>query len=150
VRRQAPRLPKRRRWSGFAAVALITLMVSCSDAGVRLSYDIEAGAKRLGAAEGATITIEHRATTSWPEACTGAYDIEIDRGYATSDGRGNFKLATGAGGLSVRCGDGGGSTTYHLRFVEVPTPLRAHKNADEPAFLELRRERGKALLVGLR
>ena len=45
---------------------------------------------------------------------------------------------------------GVGARPNHLRFVEVPTPLRAHKNADEPAFLELRRERGKALLVGLR
>jgi hypothetical protein len=124
-------------------------LAGCSDAGTRLAYDIEAGVKRLSAADGSTIAIEHT-PKSWPSGCSGEYDLEIEKGSAFGDGSGNFRLAPDAGGLTVRCEGGGGSTTYHLRFVEVPQALRVHKNAGEPTVLEFRRERGKALLVALR
>jgi hypothetical protein len=131
-------------------IALTVVFSGCSDAGTRVSYDIEAGAKRLSMGEGSTVVVEH-VPQSWPEGCSGPYDVEIERGASVGDGHGNFQVAPGAGPLVVSCAEGGGgSTTYHLRFVDVPKPLRVHKRAGEVTTLELRRERGKALLVALR
>jgi hypothetical protein len=131
-------------------IAFTVMLSGCSDAGTRLSYDVEAGAKRLGMDEGSTVLIEH-VPQSWPEGCSGSYDVEIARGAAVADGYGNFQVAPGAGPLIVSCAEGGGgSTTYHLRFVDVPRSLRVHKRAGEVTALELRRQGGKALLVALR
>jgi len=138
-----------RHWlAGFALLMTLTAS-ACSDAGTRVAYDIEAGVQRLPAAEGSTITIEHT-PTSWPEGCTGPYVLEIRQGTAIGDGRGNFHIAPGAGSLSVSCPGGGGSTTYHLRFVDVPAALSVRKAAGESALLIVLRAHGRAMLVGLR
>jgi hypothetical protein len=139
-------------WKGRSIPLFVlgsTLLSGCSDAGTRVAYDIESGVQRLPAGEGASITIEH-VPRSWPEGCTGPYELDIERGTATPDGQGNFRIAPDAGGLRVRCDGGGGSTTYHLRFVDVPTPLSVKKQAGERTYLVVRREHGKALLVQVR
>jgi len=138
----------RQRLAGV--VFLVTLTgLACSDAGTRVAYDIEAGVPRLPPTEGSTVTIEHT-PKSWPEGCTGPYVLEIQQGTAINDGGGNFHIAPDAGDLSVRCSGGGGSTTYHLRFVDVPATVRVSKAAGESALLILRREHGRAVLVGVR
>jgi hypothetical protein len=69
-------------------------------------------------------------------------------------GQNNFRVDPECGivGLSVRCADGkgGGSTTYDLRFVDVPTTLRASKQVRGPVTIEIERVSGRAAVRALR
>jgi hypothetical protein len=76
--------------------------------------------------------------------------LTINAGTAQGDGHGNFR--TSGQGLGVTClgpEKGGGGTTYHLRFVDVPGRLTVTKNANEPALIDLERIGGRAVVVGL-
>jgi hypothetical protein len=135
---------------GFALAAML-FTAACSDAGTRVAHDIESAAKTLGSIEGSRISIRH-VPRSRPEGCAGSYTLTIGAGRALGDGHGNFRIVEGARGLSVHCVDppaGGGSTTYHLRFVDVPATLQVSKSAGEAAIIDLQRVSGRAVVVGL-
>lgn len=134
----------------FAALLLLFAVTGCSDAGTRAAADIEAGVKGLGTQEGSRITISHT-PRSWPSGCSAGYTFKVEKGSAIADGRGNFRTGTGSGDLTVRCDDGGGgSTTYHLRFVDVASTASIKRARGEPTLLDVERIGGRAVLVGIR
>jgi hypothetical protein len=146
-----PNRPGLMRGRTIAIVASLFVTIACSDAATRLAYDIESGVDKLGQSDGARASIAH-GPRSWPEGCSGAYSLRIEKGGATSLGQNNFRIKDGSGGLSVRCagqGSGGWGTTYHLRFVDVPVTVEVSKNDGEAATIELQRVAGRAVLVGL-
>lgn len=144
---------RRMRRGRFAIVAVVLFMGACSDAATRVAYDIESGTRKLGSGEGARTDISH-GPRSWPEGCSGAYMLRIEKGAAVDKGHNNFRIMENSGGLSVRCDghDGnatGWGTTYHLRFVDVPATVEVRKNGGEPAVIEVQRVSGRAVVVGL-
>lgn len=126
---------------------------ACTDAATRVAYDIESGAKKLAAGDGARIEIRH-VPSRWPEGCAGSYTLHLGKGSATAEGNGNFHINRDADGLLVRCFNSSGnphawSTTYHLRFVDVPEAVQIEKQSGEAAVIEVERKAGRAVVVGL-
>ena len=122
-----------------ASVLLGAVLAACgafSDAATRLAADIEGQAGRLGAAEGASVTIRH-ATPSRRGQCTGPYKVQVDK----------------VGALVVWCFDAQGatvsshSTSHHARFVDTRDTFIVSKAADEPLVIRLERRQGRALIV---
>ncbi|MGZ9031507.1 MAG: hypothetical protein ACXW2G_09040, partial [Burkholderiaceae bacterium] len=63
----------------LALVLPVLLLGGClTDAATRLAYDIEAGAGRVGRAEGARYTVVHRVPSS-AEECVGPYRVQLDK-----------------------------------------------------------------------
>lgn len=152
-RREYPRIPSltsRRFW----ILGLMLLTSACTDAATRVAYDIERGTGHLGSREGSRTEIRHT-PSRWPEGCAGSYILILEAGAADAVGDGNFRTRDNSGPLHVDCygSDGnrhGWSTTYHLRFVEIPTAVRVEKQYKETAVIEVERRAGKAIVVGLR
>ena len=144
----------RAKWRGLSAAVLAVLMCACSDAATRVAYDIESGVKQLGSQEGSRTEIPH-VPSRWPEGCAGSYRLRIGKGSATAEGNNNFHINPGAAGLSIRCYGSNGnphawSTTYHLRFVDVPQTVEVEKPDGGTAFIQVDRQGGRAVVVGLR
>lgn len=134
-------------------IALALFAGACTDAATRVAYDIQSGAGKLGAREGERVEIRH-VPSRWPEGCAGSYTLQIGKGSATAEGNNNFHINPGAEGLSVRCFNSSGnahawSTTYHLRFVDVPETVNVEKQGGEAAVVEVERKAGRAVVVGL-
>jgi hypothetical protein len=119
-------------------VLLACLLGGCfTDAATRLAYDIEAGADKVGRADGSRYTIVHR-TPSKSGECTGPYKVQLD-----------------ANGLIVIwCKDAARdrtvsshSTSYHRRFVATSETFLLDKAAGEALILELER-RGNLVVIG--
>jgi hypothetical protein len=134
------RLPHHRH----RAVAPVLLIALCAcdgwtDAATRIAYDIEAGAARLGAADGARHSIVH-ATPSKSDKCTGPYKVQVDK----------------VGALIIWCYDAAGrtvsshSTTYHGRFVDTPTTYILDKPAGSALTLDIERRGGRAIVTSVR
>jgi len=136
--------------------AIVTLAFStgaCTDAATRVAYDIESGTGKLASHEGARVEIPHD-PRRWPEGCAGSYILRIAKGAAENLGHDNFHIRPNSGSLSVRCYGSSGNrtawtTTYHLRFVDVPETVEIEKKADEVVFIEVERRSGRAVLGGL-
>jgi hypothetical protein len=135
-----------------AIVTLAFYTSACSDAATRVAYDIESGRGKLASHEGARVEIPHD-PRRWPEGCTGSYRLRIEKGAAENLGHGNFRIRPNSGSLSVGCGSTGNwtgrTTSYHLRFVDVPETVEIEKEGDEVVFIEVERRSGRAVLVGL-
>ena len=128
--------------------------IACTDGATRVAYDIESGVEKLGPQDGARTEISH-APKSWPEGCDGSYRLRLSKGRAVSEGLGDFHLAEDSGGLAFDCASPRGythgyGTTYHLRFVDVPKTLEVVKTHNETAVIEVERQAGRAVVVGLR
>ena len=126
---------------------------ACSDAATRVAYDIESGTRTLGTTDGNRTEITHT-PRAWPDGCAGSYALRIERGKASDQGHGNFRVEEKSGGISVSCfGNDGSSmawgTTYHLRFVDVTATVEVTKNGGEAAIIELQRVNGRTVVVGL-
>ena len=136
--------------------AIVTLAFStgaCTDAATRVAYDIESGTGKLTSHDGARVEIPHD-PRRWPEGCAGSYVLRIAKGAAENLGHDNFHTRPNSGSLSVTCYGSSGNrngwtTTYHLRFVDVPETVEIEKKADEKVFIEVERRSGRAVLVGL-
>ena len=122
----------------------ISLLPGCfidlTDAAVRLAYDIEAGAGRVGRVNGAKAVIEHR-TPSKAGECENSYTVQLDK----------------VGAIIIWCRDAGGdkvisshSTSYHRRFVETPRTYILKKNARETLVIELERRDGRVVIADAR
>jgi hypothetical protein len=139
--------------SRMLLIALTLLTGACSDAATRVAYDIQSGTKKLGSAEGARVQIRH-APSRWPEGCAGAYTLHIGKGSAAAKGNNNFRTNPGSESLLVRCYNSGGnahawSTTYHLRFVDVPETVEIEKHGGDPTVIDVERKAGRPTVVGL-
>lgn len=123
------------------AIVVVTLAAcdAFTDAATRLAYDIEAGAKHLSSAAGATYRIEHR-TPSKTGECVGPYKVQLDK----------------VGALIVWCYDASGatvsshSTSYHARFVDAPQTYLVEKQAGETLIIDIERRGGQAVVTGVR
>jgi hypothetical protein len=121
---------------------LLAALAGCevpTDAATRLAYDLETGAGKLGAADGAKHRVEH-ATPSKPGECVGPYSVQLDK----------------VGALIVWCHDGAGktvsshSTSWHARFIDAPETWNLDKPAGATLTIELERRAGRAVVTGVR
>jgi hypothetical protein len=138
---------------GAAIVALALSTGACTDAATRVAHDIESGTRGLASREGARVEIPHD-PRRWPEGCAGSYILRIAKGAAGNLGHNNFRIQPDSGSLSVNCYGSSGNltgwtTTYHLRFVDVPKAVEIEKKADEVVLIEVEHRSGRAVLVGL-
>lgn len=110
-----------------------------TDPATRLAYDIEAGAGRLGSAEGAATTIRHPFPSKAGQ-CVGPYRVQVDK----------------VGALIVWCNDAGGatvsshSTTHSARYVRTPQTWIVDKPARATLEIELVRQQGQAVVADVR
>jgi hypothetical protein len=123
---------------------LLLFLVALSGCGVftdpatRIAFDIEAGAARLSAKEGASYTIRH-AVPSKSGECTGPYKIRFDK----------------VGALIIWCEDADGrtisshSTSYHTRFVDTPKTYIVDKPAKSMLLITTERRHGRAVITGV-
>lgn len=125
-----------------AAVFAFTSLFACgvaTDPATRLAADIEAGADRLLAQDGATDSILH-ATPSRPGQCEGPYKVQLDK----------------VGAMIVWCKDAAGrtvsshSTSSHARYVETPQTYLVDKGVGETLIIDLERRRGRAVITDVR
>ncbi len=122
------------------AIALVVpALAACgafTDAATRIAHDIESQSGRLGALEGASLTIRH-ATPSKSGECTGPYKVQFDK----------------VGALVLWCYDAAGatmsshSTTYHARFVDTRETYIVGKPAAAVLTIRLERRNGRAVIV---
>ena len=123
---------------------LFVFLVALSGCGVftdpatRIAFDIEAGASRLSAEEGASYTIRH-AEPSKSGECTGPYKIQLDK----------------VGALIIWCEDADGrtisshSTSYHARFVDMPKTYIVDKPARSVLLITIERRHDRAVITGV-
>jgi hypothetical protein len=110
-----------------------------TDAATRLAYDIEAGAGRLGKADGARYSIFHNVPSKSGE-CMGPYTVQLDK----------------VGALIIWCKDDSGhtvsshSTSYHARFVDTPRTWILEKPAGEALTIDIERRHDRAVIAGVR
>lgn len=127
-----------------ACLALVTLLVACSDfltdGATRIANEIESGAATLKGSTAASYSLKHVSKPS-PEGCAGPYKLQLSERSS----------------LVIWCKDSSGSkvvsshtTTYHLNFVDVPQTYKVDKSASEPSFIELEKQGGKIVVVGLK
>ena len=122
----------------LVSVLSVLLLGGClTDAATRLAYDIEAGAGRVGRADGAKYTVVHRVPSSAGE-CVGPYRVQLDK----------------VGAIIVWCKDAAGDTTvsshstsYHARFVDTSETRIVDKPANEALVIELERRDGRIVIA---
>lgn len=124
-----------------SVLTVLLLLGGCvTDAATRLAHDIEAGAGRVGRADGARYTLVHRVPSSAGE-CVGPYRVQLDK----------------VGALIVWCKDTTGdktvsshSTSTHARFVDTPETRIVDKPANDPLVIDLERRGGRVVIVGVK
>lgn len=124
-----------------AVILCPLLLAGClTDAATRLAYDIEAGAGRVGKADGARYTLVHRVPSSAGE-CVGQYRVQFDK----------------VGALIVWCRDAAGSatvsshsTSYHARYVDAPETHIVDKPAREALVIDLERRGGRVVIANVK
>ncbi len=125
-------------------LVFVTLLVACSDfltdGATRIANEIESGAATLKGSTAASYSVKHVPKPS-PEGCAGPYKLQLSERSS----------------LVICCKASGGSkvvsshtTTYHLNFVDVPQTYKVDKSAGEPCFIELEKQGGKIVVVGLK
>jgi len=120
-----------------------TLLAGClpgflTDAATRIAHDLESGAGRLGNAEGARHTVEHK-TPSRGGECTGPYQVQLDK----------------VGALVIWCKDAAGatvsshSTSYHARYVDTPQTWLLEKGAGSTLKIVMERRGARAVITAV-
>jgi hypothetical protein len=118
-------------WIGLAAC-----LVGCTDAATRIAYQIEAEVARHPEPK---FSLQHLPQAS-PEGCGQGYKVQFSENSL----------------LVIWCDGPKGfvehsySTTYHLRFVQVPVRYQIYKKAGEPFTLDLERRGPSVVVTGLR
>ncbi len=122
-----------------AAAALLLGLSGCflfTDAGTRLAYDLKDGAAQLRASKQERLEVTHK-PISFPEGVHGPYEVVLQQSVGCTRCGTLF-----VGDLPVPNADykpGGGSTTYHLNFVIVPSELKVRKQKGEAVVIVLRK-----------
>lgn len=125
---------------GFLLLLISLMLVAGCDAftdpATRLAFAIEAGANRLGSAEGSEYSIQGLTPVRSGER-NGPYRVQLDK----------------VGALIVWCDDDAGkvivsgSTSYHSRFVTTPKTYIVDKPAGSTLTIDLERHNGKPVIV---
>jgi len=127
------------RW--LLLLICLIIVASCdvfTDPATRLAFGIESGAGQLGAADGSTYSIQNL-TPARSGECNGPYTVQLDK----------------VGALIVWCKDAtgktvaSGSTSYHARFVDTPKTYIVNKPAGSTLTIDLERQHGRAVIVGV-
>ena len=110
-----------------------------TDPATRLAYELEAGTDRLGREAGATYTVQHNQPSKSGE-CVGPYKVQLDK----------------VGALIIWCNDATGntvsshSTSYHVRFVDIPQTYIVEKPAGTALTIDLERRNDRAVITNIR
>lgn len=120
----------------------LLLLAGChvlTDPATSLAYAIEAGASHLPSTDGARCTIRYEPPGS-VAADGGSYAVQFDKVGAL------IVWYKDAGGKVVDSG----STSFLARFVDTPRTYKIDKPGDAPLLIDLEREHGRAVIVGVR
>jgi len=126
----------------LAAAGALLALAACgfaTDPATRLAADIEAAAKDLRPADGATNSVHH-ATPSRRGQCDGPYKVQVDK----------------VGAIILWCYDAAGntvsshSTSAHGRAVDTPRTWIVEKAAGETLIVDLERRDGRAVITNVR
>jgi hypothetical protein len=124
------------RYWATAAAALIGLS-GCflfTDAGTRLAYELKDGAAELRASNQERLEITHK-PLSFPEGVHGPYEVVLQQSVDCTKCGSLF-----VGDIPTSNADytpSGGSTSYHLNFVIVPSELKVRKQKGEAVVIVL-------------
>jgi hypothetical protein len=123
-----------------AWLAIVTLLGGCTDGATRIAYDIESGVGAFRGPEARRHAIRHVPQRT-PEGCGDAYTVQFSANSS----------------LVIWCKEPRGgevvssyTTTYHLRFVNVPQTFKLDKAAGEPTIIELAKMNGTVVVTGVR
>jgi hypothetical protein len=121
-------------------LALVAVLCACTDGATRIAYEIESGVAAFRRSQAKTTTVRHT-PEAWPDGCAGAYTVQF--------------TANSALVIWCRKSDGSGvqsshTTTYHLRFVEVPRTYKLDKDAGEATIIDLAKEDGRVVVTAVR
>lgn len=128
--------------AGLAVVAVS--LASCFgfiDAATAIAYDIEADAGRFARSGAASATIVHTPMSS-RGGCKDDYRVQFSRASALVV----WCRAPGSTTATVSSH----TTTYHLRFVDVPETIIVDKRHGESLSIDLARGAGKPVVAAVR
>ena len=118
----------------------LALLCGCTDGATRIAHDIESGVAAFRNSAATSYSIKH-VPEAHPAGCSGPYSVQLGADSV----------------LVIWCKDATGSrivashgTTHHLRFVDVPHPLKAEKPAGDPLYIELEKQGERMVVVNLR
>ena len=143
MRHQAIRISELKRLLHIVSLLGMTLggVAACgdflTDSATRAANDLQRAAEAMQRSSAATYTLVHRPQAS-PEGCSNDYSFQLSRQSSmlmwckSPNGEGNVASHT---------------TTYHLRYVDVPEQINLEKRAGEPITFELRKTIGKPVVV---
>lgn len=125
----------------WAAALTVLAVAGCGDAltdsATRAAYDLEKAAAAMQRSSAPTYTLVHWPKAS-PEGCLHDYSFQLSRQSSMLMW---CKSASGDTNVASH------STTYHLRYVDVPEQINLEKRAGEPVTIELQKTPGKPLVV---
>ena len=128
------------RRSFAEALSLVAVLCACSDGATRIAYEIESGVAAFNRSGAKTTSIRHVPEAS-PDGCAGAYTVQFTASSALVIW---CKTPDGAGV------QGSHTTTYHLRFVDVPKTYKLDKGAGEATIIDLAKEGGRVVVTDVR
>jgi hypothetical protein len=124
----------------FACFTILATLIACTDGATRIAYDIESSVAAFKRTNATTYSIKHT-PEALPEGCSGPYKVQLSEQSS----------------LVIWCKNADSSkitsshtTTYHLRFVDVPRQFIVDKSAGEALFIDIEKQNGKVVVVGLR
>jgi len=123
-----------------AYLLLALLLAGCTDGATRIAYEIESGVSAFNRSDAKTTTIRHVPEAS-PDGCAAAYTVQFTANSAL------VIWCKAPDGTGVQ---GSHTTTYHLRFVQVPRTYRLDKSAGEATLIELAKENGRVVVTAVR
>ena len=121
-------------------LALVAVLWACTDGATRIAYDIESGVAAFRRSEAKTTSIRH-IPEARPDGCADAYTVQFSASSALVIW---CKKPDGSGVQSSH------TTTYHLRFVDVPQTFKLDKGAGEPTIIDLAKENGRVVVTAVR
>jgi hypothetical protein len=123
-----------------ACLAFVALLCACSDGATRIAYEIESGVAAFRRSDAKTTSIRH-VPEARPDGCAGAYTVQFTANSAL------VIWCKKPDGVGVQ---GSHTTTYHLRFVDIPKTYKLDKAAGEPTIIDLARENGRVVVTAVR
>lgn len=124
--------------------ALLLLLSSCADfltdGATRVAYELEQASAKLPAKNHARYVMQHLPKPR-PEGCEGAYRLQLSADSLL----GIWCFDSRSGAVT-----GSHTTTYHLRFVQVPRTWIVDKRSGEQTIITLERQTGRAVVVDVR
>jgi hypothetical protein len=124
------------RYWATAAAALLGLS-GCfliTDAATRLAYELKDGAAQLHASNQERLDITHK-PLSFPQGVHGPYEVVLQQSVGCT--RCGSLYVGDVPASNADYAPGGGSTSFHLNFVIVPSELKVRKQKGEAVVIVL-------------